>query len=275
MRVPADVAREMARVAARARVHGPAHALARVDRVDQRRGRAPRRIRRRGRHDGRRGHADRRARPAWARLVFAAGRRTLRVGRSFGPRMPMAGDEQPAALLTLAAEWRLPRPCVRLTGLPAKIKWPNDVVDRAAEARRHSGRSGDAGRHAPVHRARLRRQPASRPRIRPSSPRVTTSIEAETNRPAERAIDACRNSCGAGRALRRSAGRKVRCYSERLATACGVAAWRASRMGLAGGRRSRPCGRHRSTRRAAGARRRQVGARGRGRSAVARLRAES
>ena len=162
MRVPADVAREMSRVAPRARGTGPVHPLARVDRVDKRRGRTPRRIRRRARHNRRRGHADGRARSTWARMVFAAGRRILRVDHHSSRACDGGQRAAGRAADARAREWRSPRPCVALTGLPAKIKWPNDVVVGHAEARRNPGRSGDAGRHTPAHRARLRRQPAIR-----------------------------------------------------------------------------------------------------------------
>ena len=53
---------------------------------------------------------------------------------------------------------------------------------------------------------------------------MSTSIEAETNRPAERGLMLAEILAALARAVRRSACRKVRCYSERLAAAGAVSA---------------------------------------------------
>ena len=205
-------------------------------------------------------------------MVFAAGRRIVRVDHHSARDLRWRAKSGPAALLTLAAGVAIAEAVRGLTGLPAKIKWPNDVVvgrRKLAGILAEAAMQGGALQHIVLGFGVNLRSAAYPPELTAR----TTSIEAETNRPADRAIDACRNRCGAGRSLRRSPGRKVRCYSERLATDCGARPWRARRMGLAPWRRLRTCGRYRSSRCFAGTRRGKARARGRWRSAVDRLKA--
>ena len=87
-------------------------------------------------------------------------------------------------------------------------------------------------RHAPAHRARLRRQPAIRPRIRPSSPRARLR-SSRNDRPAERGLLLAEIVAAlADRCADLQAGRFDAILSawRRLAARC---PWRASRMGLA------------------------------------------
>jgi hypothetical protein len=108
-------------------------------------------------------------------------------------------------------EWRSPG--VRAnTGLPAELKWPNDLVRHAASwrhfrrdlrRRRTDRRSVGIGISAP-HAVSI--GPAARP-----------SIETELGRPVDRALVP---SIAAALAARyESADRSLRCYSDRLAQA--------------------------------------------------------
>ena len=115
---------------------------------------------------------------------FSAGRGAVCIGRpSRGRRV----DENPAALLTLASGVAIADAVRAVTGLPAEIKWPNDVL---IGGRKLAGILAEAAMQAGtvqfvVVGFGVNLQPAAYP---PElAPRVT-SIEAETSRPADRAL---------------------------------------------------------------------------------------
>ncbi len=92
----------------------------------------------------------------------------------------------PAALLTLASGVAVAEAVRAVTGLPAAIKWPNDIlIDRRklAGILAEAAASGDQLHHV-VLGVGVNLQTAAYPADLVSS---VTSIEAETNRPADRA----------------------------------------------------------------------------------------
>ena len=223
---PRTCARAIARVADRAGCDGPARALARIDGFDQRRRGASCGVGRRRGHDRCGGNADGGTGTSWARLVFAARRRVVRVGDRPARRLDRTNDENPGALLTLASGVAIAEAVRAVTGLPAEIKWPNDVM---IGGRKLAGILAEAAVQAGalqfiVVGFGVNLQPAAYP------PRacVACHVDRSGNDAAGRSrVDARRDSCGDGRAVRRSACRKVRCYSERLAAARAVSARRA------------------------------------------------
>ena len=95
-------------------------------------------------------------------VVLAAWRGALRLG---GPEAfdehPLSSRENPAALLTLASGVAIAEGVRAATGLPAEIKWPNDVL---IGRRKLAGILAEAAAQtgeAAVHRARLWREPAA------------------------------------------------------------------------------------------------------------------
>ena len=103
------------------------------------------------------------------------------------PASGESSDENPAALLTLASGVAIADAVRAVTGLPAEIKWPNDVL---VGGRKLAGILAEAAVQAGtlqfvVVGFGVNLQPAAYP---PElAPRVT-SIEAETSRPADRAL---------------------------------------------------------------------------------------
>ena len=179
--------REQSRGSRPRRLDGPAGALARVDGFDKRRRRASCGVGRRRGHDGCRGNADRGAWTSWARLVFAAGRRVVCVGDRPASERRWTNDENPAALLTLASGVAIAEAVRAVTGLPAEIKWPNDVL---IGGRKLAGILAEAAVQAGalqfiVIGFGVNLQPAAYP---PELASRVTSIEAETARPADRAL---------------------------------------------------------------------------------------
>jgi BirA family transcriptional regulator, biotin operon repressor / biotin---[acetyl-CoA-carboxylase] ligase len=109
------------------------------------------------------------------------------VLRPSGTRGVSSGDN-PAALLTIAAGVAIAEGIRAATGLPAEIKWPNDVV---IGGRKLAGILAEAVAQAGwppiivVVGFGVNVQPAAYP---PELAARATSIEAETNRPADRAV---------------------------------------------------------------------------------------
>src|SRR5688572_15276936 len=96
-------------------------------------------------------------------------------------------DENPAALLTLASGVAIAEAVRAVTGLPAQIKWPNDVL---IGGRKLAGILAEAAVQAGalqfiVVGLGVNLQPAAYP---PQLALRVTSIEAETSRPADRAL---------------------------------------------------------------------------------------
>jgi len=101
------------------------------------------------------------------------------------PAHAMTGEERPEALLTLAAGVAIAEAVRTLTGLPAKLKWPNDVVvgsRKLAGILAEAAMQGDTLQHIVLGVGVNLRSAAYPPELAAR----TTSIEAETNRPAER-----------------------------------------------------------------------------------------
>ena len=143
----------------------------------------------------------------WFRLrgrVVCVGDRPARTG--------LGNDENPAALLTLASGSQLPKRYAPLPDCP-EIKWPNEVL---IDGRKLAGILAEAAVQAGVLQFivvgfGVNLQPAAYP---PQLASRVTSIEVETTRPPS-AVDTRGDPRGAGEPVRRSEGRKVRCYSER------------------------------------------------------------
>jgi BirA family biotin operon repressor/biotin-[acetyl-CoA-carboxylase] ligase len=103
------------------------------------------------------------------------------------PRSGLGNDENPAALLTLASGVAIAEAVRTVTGLPAEIKWPNDVL---IGGRKLAGILAEAAVQAGVLEFivvgfGVNLQPAPYPQQLASR---VTSIEVETTRPAERAL---------------------------------------------------------------------------------------
>jgi BirA family biotin operon repressor/biotin-[acetyl-CoA-carboxylase] ligase len=103
------------------------------------------------------------------------------------PGTALSDDENPAALLTLASGVAIAEAVRSVTGLPAEIKWPNDVV---IGGRKLAGILAEAAVQAGalqfvVVGFGVNLQPAAYP---PELALRATSIEAETTRPADRAM---------------------------------------------------------------------------------------
>jgi BirA family biotin operon repressor/biotin-[acetyl-CoA-carboxylase] ligase len=100
---------------------------------------------------------------------------------------PLSGARNPAALLTLASGVAIAEAVRASTGLPAEIKWPNDVVvggRKLAGILAESASQGSTLQFV-VLGFGVNLQPAAYPAELASR---VTSIEAETNRPADRAL---------------------------------------------------------------------------------------
>ena len=103
------------------------------------------------------------------------------------PAEAMAGEERPAALLTLAAGVAIAEAVGAVTGLPAKIKWPNDVLvgpRKLAGILAEAAMQGGTLQHIVLGFGVNLRAAAYPAELAARA----TSIEAETNRPAERGL---------------------------------------------------------------------------------------
>ena len=103
------------------------------------------------------------------------------------PGTALDNDDNPAALLTLASGVAIAEAVRAVTGLPAEIKWPNDVL---IGGRKLAGILAEAAVQAGalqfiVVGFGVNLQPAAYP---PELASRVTSIEAETMRPADRAL---------------------------------------------------------------------------------------
>jgi BirA family biotin operon repressor/biotin-[acetyl-CoA-carboxylase] ligase len=103
------------------------------------------------------------------------------------PGPSISNDEHPASLLTLAAGVALAEAVRAATGLPAEIKWPNDIL---IARRKLAGILTEAAMHGSTSQfvvlgVGVNIQPAAYP---PELGSRVTSIEAETSRPADRAF---------------------------------------------------------------------------------------
>ena len=103
------------------------------------------------------------------------------------PGMELANDENPAALLTIASGVAIAEAVRAVTGLPAEIKWPNDVL---VGGRKLAGILAEAAVQAGalqfiVVGFGVNLRPAAYPAGLASR---ATSIEAESTRPADRAL---------------------------------------------------------------------------------------
>ena len=121
------------------------------------------------------------------RIWFSPPGAGLYVSVIVRPGGALLGGEQPAALLTLASGVAIADAVRAVTGLPAEIKWPNDVV---IGRRKLAGILAEAAVQSSVPQFIIvgfgvNMQPAAYP---PELASRATSIEAETNRPADRAL---------------------------------------------------------------------------------------
>jgi BirA family biotin operon repressor/biotin-[acetyl-CoA-carboxylase] ligase len=121
------------------------------------------------------------------RVWFSPAGAGLYVSVIVRPAAGMAGGANPASLLTLASGVAIAEAVRTVTGLPAEIKWPNDVVIRR---RKLAGILAEAAVQAGVLQFvvvgfGVNLQSAAYP---PDLASRATSIEAETSRPADRAL---------------------------------------------------------------------------------------
>jgi BirA family biotin operon repressor/biotin-[acetyl-CoA-carboxylase] ligase len=103
------------------------------------------------------------------------------------PAAGLAGGGNPASLLTLASGVAIAEAVRAVTGLPAEIKWPNDVVigrRKLAGILAEAAVQGGA-LHFVVVGFGVNLQPAAYP---PDLASRATSLEAETSRPVDRAL---------------------------------------------------------------------------------------
>ncbi len=180
--------RAIARVAGARRLDGPPRALARVDGFDERS--SPRVLRSRAPKRGR--PSLRKCRPRDADVTAACGFRRQAQGcmcrSSSAPRLAPSNDENPAALLTLASGVAIAEAVRAVDRIARGDQVAERCVDRRPQARRHSRRGCRAGGRASVRRGRVRRESAAGRVSAASSRCASTSIEAETSRPADRAL---------------------------------------------------------------------------------------
>jgi BirA family transcriptional regulator, biotin operon repressor / biotin---[acetyl-CoA-carboxylase] ligase len=184
--VPADVARAIARVAPRAGGMGrPIHWLESTVSTND----VAARLAESGAEEGTTVVAETQTagRGRQGRVWFSPPGAGLYASMIVRPGSGVSNDENAAALLTLASGVAIAEAVRAATGLPAQIKWPNDVL---VEGRKLAGILAEAaiqggllqfivvGFGVNLHPAAYPRDIASR----------VTSIEAETNRPADRAL---------------------------------------------------------------------------------------
>jgi BirA family transcriptional regulator, biotin operon repressor / biotin---[acetyl-CoA-carboxylase] ligase len=184
--VPVDVAREIARVAARAGSMGrQVHWFESTASTND----VAARLAESGAEEGTIVVAEQQTagRGRHGRVWFSPPGAGLYVSVIVRPASDESTDQNPAALLTLASGVAIAEAVRAVTGLPAEIKWPNDVL---IGGRKLAGVLAEAAVQAGalqfvVIGFGLNLQPAAYP---PElAPRVT-SIEAETSRPADRAV---------------------------------------------------------------------------------------
>ncbi len=184
--VPTDVAREIARVAGRAgcmgrRIHWVESTPSTND--------IARRLAESGAEEGTTVVADAQTagRGRHGRVWFSPPGAGLYVSLIVRPAMGISSDEHPAALLTLASGVAVAEAVRAVSGLPATLKWPNDVLiggrKLAGVLTEAAVQAGDVqfiviGLGVNLQRAVYPAQLASR----------VTSIEAETSRPPDRAL---------------------------------------------------------------------------------------
>jgi BirA family biotin operon repressor/biotin-[acetyl-CoA-carboxylase] ligase len=183
---PADVAREIARVAARAgsigrRVHWLESTASTND--------VAARLAESGADEGTTVVAEmqRAGRGRHGRVWFSPPGAGLYVSVIVRPGTGMSNDDNPAALLTLASGVAIAEAVRAATGLPAEIKWPNDIL---IGGRKLAGILAEAAMQAGtlqfvVVGFGLNLQPAA---YSPELAARVTSIEAETTRAADRAL---------------------------------------------------------------------------------------
>jgi BirA family biotin operon repressor/biotin-[acetyl-CoA-carboxylase] ligase len=184
--VPADVAREIARVATRAGAMGRRiHWLQSTASTND----VAARLAESGAEEGTIVVAETQTagRGRHGRVWFSPPGAGLYASLIVRPGLATTNDEHPAALLTLASGVAIAEAVRAATGLPAQIKWPNDVL---VGGRKLAGILAEAALHGNalqfivvgfgvnLHRASYPVELASR----------VTSIEAETNRAADRAL---------------------------------------------------------------------------------------
>lgn len=184
--VPADVQRQLARVGARLgsvarRVHWLEEAGSTND--------VAARLAELGAEDGTTVVAETQTagRGRYGRVWFSPAGAGLYVSVVVRPVNSMLNDHNPAGLLTLAAGVAIADAVRAVTGLPAEIKWPNDIL---IGGRKLAGILAEAVAQAGtlqfiVLGFGVNLQPAAYP---PELASRVTSIEAETNRPADRAV---------------------------------------------------------------------------------------
>jgi BirA family biotin operon repressor/biotin-[acetyl-CoA-carboxylase] ligase len=184
--VPPDVMRALARVSARAGVIGcRIYWLASTSSTND----VAARLAESGAEEGTVVVADKQTagRGRHGRAWFSPPGAGLYVSAIVRPEMSISNEPNPAALLTLASGVAIAEAVHAVTGLPAQIKWPNDVL---IGGRKLAGILAEAA----VHRGALQfvvvgfgvnMKPAAYP---PELTSRVTSIEAETSRPADRAV---------------------------------------------------------------------------------------
>jgi len=103
------------------------------------------------------------------------------------PGRALAAGEYPAALITLASGVAIADAVRAVTGLPAEIKWPNDVL---IGGRKLAGILAEAVMQSGLPQFIVIGFGVNLQRVAlpPELARRATSIEAETNRPADRAL---------------------------------------------------------------------------------------
>lgn len=183
---PADVACAIARVAARAGAFGRrVHWLASTASTND----AAARLAESGAEEGTTVVAERQTagRGRHGRVWFSPSGAGLYASVIVRPEKAMSDAAHPATLLTLASGVAIAEAVNAVTGLPAEIKWPNDVLIGGrklagilAEATLQSGEPLFV-----ILGFGVNLQPAAYP---PELASRVTSIEAETNRPSDRAL---------------------------------------------------------------------------------------
>jgi BirA family biotin operon repressor/biotin-[acetyl-CoA-carboxylase] ligase len=184
--VPADVAQEIARVAARAGSMGRhVHWFESTASTND----VAARLAESGAEEGTIVVAERQTagRGRHGRVWYSPPGAGLYASVIVRPASGESHDENPAALLTLASGVAIAEAVRAVTGLPAQIKWPNDVL---IGGRKLAGILAEAAVQAGalqfvVVGFGVNLQPAAYPLE--LAPRVT-SIEAETSRPSDRAV---------------------------------------------------------------------------------------
>ena len=183
---PADVARAIARVAARAGVFGRRlHWLESAGSTND----VAAVLAESGAEEGTTVVAEMQTagRGRYGRVWFSPPGAGLYVSVIVRPGPSISNDEHPVSLLTLAAGVAIAEAVRAVTGLPAEIKWPNDVV---VARRKLAGILAEAALHGSspqfvVLGFGVNLQPAAYP---PELGSRVTSIEAETSGPADRAF---------------------------------------------------------------------------------------